>query len=1021
MLRTATSTTTSASTEPGTVSRNWRNQLPIKNIGQYLGNKKRNNIRSRAWGDDARTTSGTVDYLQHHKLHDNYDDDYDDEEHLVTAMHHGQADDDYNDDNSESRSGDDDHLRNDVGDPTRTTVVATRDAEKNRINKLTDQHGMRNAVKQFFSTTTKNIRFGKRNESSEDVSKSSTTLAFTKEATTGTKSYYLETDRPSQVMTMQRKRASFTSSTTPTSSTTNTATPPVSPLQILMPEKKDDDGIGQPTSTSSPKGAQSDEVEQNEVDPLPKKIPAQDDNESNNSIHSMTLQQAIEPSTSDSVGSTQQNSYLSKFNVSNVTVKISNMNNAESDASVSEYLQLKLHGNESIPSRNGLASGHVAVKTPPEGDDNQQQVPHPRRKLSKRSPVSHNHANHNKTPSRTRSTKHRIRAPSTTENHEKSLKNQQMQLPQNSCLNSSSDTPPDAESDLPVRSLERSRQGSTRRLHTYLEPYNMQNTTPQLERKSSRNRSSRIFPTLDAESNSIRSTPILTSSLRRKTSLGRTMDDTKSISPRRVSSSLRERNKGVDMNVDPIISPPTPKRINSVDSSGSRIISESSRNRKCSNDQWQKKTNMKSATRSMASSSASASSAQVPINEPDLSKNFNESRGDKTGTGIEDQSKLYPSRSFTAGKSRQSSFRSTVSRSKSSDDALSLTGKKKAATTTTARTLNNGGKEYISKNLAMSTYRSPLDDEESIATARPGSGSNDAGKVHRSKRSYEKGTLGRSPGTSKSHRHGSQQLESPAHEKHRRNMSTARSRSPSVDQGHTHLVSPGGKPRGCLALSSLSPQSHSPSGDRHSSSQRSSRGQASPPTGEQQPQSPHCFLRKKIHHSRSQDLWLMQTPNSGPSKNTINAATVDLARRVPHSDGKVREKYKLGPAKGRCGIATSTPVKLDAPFWGNNTEDYKSQRRGTRSGHNNKKITSRSKHDPRQRSSSPERKQQQDDVIVPTSSNRHRSKSRTSGESMISFSYHRKDVLGQHLVSTKSKVPEATDESCSVCESTAES
>jgi hypothetical protein len=33
---------------------------------------------------------------------------------------------------------------------------------------------------------------------------------------------------------------------------------------------------------------------------------------------------------------------------------------------------------------------------------------------------------------------------------------------------------------------------------------------------------------------------------------------------------------------------------------------------------------------------------------------------------------------------------------------------------------------------AMSTYRSPLDDEESIATARQRTGSNDAGKVQRS-------------------------------------------------------------------------------------------------------------------------------------------------------------------------------------------------------------------------------------------------------------------------------------------------
>jgi hypothetical protein len=46
------------------------------------------------------------------------------------------------------------------------------------------------------------------------------------------------------------------------------------------------------------------------------------------------------------------------------------------------------------------------------------------------------------------------------------LKNQKMmQLPQKSFLNSSSVTPLYAESGLPIRALERSRQGSSRRLH----------------------------------------------------------------------------------------------------------------------------------------------------------------------------------------------------------------------------------------------------------------------------------------------------------------------------------------------------------------------------------------------------------------------------------------------------------------------------------------------------------------------------------------------------------------------------
>jgi hypothetical protein len=44
-----------------------------------------------------------------------------------------------------------------------------------------------------------------------------------------------------------------------------------------------------------------------------------------------------------------------------------------------------------------------------------------------------------------------------------------------------------------------------------------------------------------------------------------------------------------------------------------------------------KKTIMKCAARSMVLALASASFVPVPINEPDLPKNFNESRGDKTG------------------------------------------------------------------------------------------------------------------------------------------------------------------------------------------------------------------------------------------------------------------------------------------------------------------------------------------------------------------------------------------------------
>lgn len=191
---------------------------------------------------------------------------------------------------------------------------------------------------------------------------------------------------------------------------------------------------------------------------------------------------------------------------------------------------------------------------------------------------------------------------------------------------------------------------------------------------------------------------------------------------------------------------------------------------------------------------------------------------------------------------------------------------------------------------------------------------------------------------------------------------------------------------------------------------------------------------------------MTQTPNPGPSPETINAATADLVRKLPHSDGKIREKFQIGATKGRRGggatTTTTTPKNLDVPFLGNDNnnnnndinDENKSLRRGTRLGHNST-ITSRAKHDRRHRSSSPKRKQQQqqDSIIVttPSSSNRHRSKSRTSGDSTSlnggnsstgSPDYYRKNVLGQHLVASKSKVTESTGAgSCSVCESTAES
>jgi hypothetical protein len=1048
-----TTTTSISCTEEGTVSKNWRNQLPIKNLGQYLGNKKRNNFRARGGFEDARTTSGAANYLQHHQLHDDYDDD---EECLVTAMYHDneQVDDDSNDDDvsSKNEKEDDNHRPN--GD------TATRISGKKRICKSTEKNGMRTAVKQFFSTTTKTIRFGKRKEPSEDLPKpSNSTLASTKEgATTITNPH--QHPKPSQPVKMQQKRPSFTSST-PTSSSTNAETPPASPLQSIIPEKKTQNDALYPTSISSPNPPQSDELGQDRMHPLPKNAAQYDDN----SIHSMTLQQAMDLSTHDMANSTQDNSYLSKLNASNVTVKRSNnnKNKAEGDASVSDYLQLKLQRNESTMSHKGRSSGPILVETPPEGSDNQQLALPPRRKLSERSTVSHSHTEHNKTTSRTRSMKQRTRAASTTENDESSVKQQEQQQPRQRSYLTSSCSTREADSDPPVRSLERTRQASSRRLQTYLQPSNARNTAPQLERKLSRNRSSPPVHSFVTESKSINTTPIMTSPLRRKSSFGRSVDGTRSNSPQRVSSSsLREKIKNFDWDVDPIISPRTPKRIRSVESSTSRMRSGSSRNRKCSDDRLQKNWTVTSATRSMAS--ASPSSAQVAIKESDLPKNCDndQSRDDKTQTGVKIQSNVSPNRSYTSGKSRQSSFRSTVSRSKSSDDALSLTGKKKAVD----RTLNNGGKEYVSKTLAMSTYRSPLDDEESVATAKLGTGSNYAGKVHKSKQSYEDEVLRRSPGTTRSHRRSPQQMESPAPEKHRRNRSTPRSRSPSVDTRRrpthptTTLVSPGGMSR--IGLDEMSSSRlHSPTaGEQHSSSQRSrTKVQVSPLPGEEEyysQQSPHRTLRKKVHHSRSQDLWLMQTPNPGPSQKLL-ASTTDMLRRIPHSDGKVREKYHIGSVKGRRCDATSTtttatfknsPKNLEAPFLsGNDNKEYKAPRRGTRLGHtnysnnrhNNNKATSKAQNDPRHRSTSPKRKQQQQqqnqqqhpkqkegNVIVTTSSNKHRNKSTTSGDSKATSTGSPncgKNILDQHLVATKSKVIESirTGGSCSVCESTAES
>ncbi|KAL3904641.1 MAG: hypothetical protein SGARI_004837 [Bacillariaceae sp.] len=112
-----------------------------------------------------------------------------------------------------------------------------------------------------------------------------------------------------------------------------------------------------------------------------------------------------------------------------------------------------------------------------------------------------------------------------------------------------------------------------------------------------------------------------------------------------------------------------------------------------------------------------------------------------------------------------------------------------------------------------------------------------------------------------------------------------------------------------------SSKSHSPTSERRSISHRKDRRDA--PRSRSQDKNAraeYSHRRENVHGARSQDLWLTKTPDPKPTK-FIGAA--DL-RRVPHSDGKTREKYQLdGAAK-----------KLQAPLLDGSS---KPSRRGTRS------------------------------------------------------------------------------------------
>jgi hypothetical protein len=336
----------------------------------------------------------------------------------------------------------------------------------------------------------------------------------------------------------------------------------------------------------------------------------------------------------------------------------------------------------------------------------------------------------------------------------------------------------------------------------------------------------------------------------------------------------------------------------------------------------------------------------------------------------------------------EKSVGSRVSRSKSSDDVkemlAALTSKNKplqrsssfSSADQSSKNERSKGVEYTPSTLKKLAYRSPFngncDEKESSPTPF----------VQRSKHSIIE--EGRKTTLEQSTRIYRQEVEEALHS----SLGTVKS---SAEQKKASNESQRHRER----YRASSSKSYSPSRERQSSSHRKDNRHSSSRSRSHDKAAPgqHANRRGKINHTRSQDLWLTQTPQPAPTQ----FIGVDL-QRVPHTDGKAREKYNLGGA-----VKNLQAPRLDS--------SNKPSRRGTRSGKPSKtKSVSTRQSSSRHRSSSPGKTQS------PSGRRPHQSGSQ-SRDRTLSAAPNLNDLDG-HLVATKPKEAHLLTTSC---ESTAES
>ncbi|KAL3942694.1 MAG: hypothetical protein SGARI_000177 [Bacillariaceae sp.] len=286
----------------------------------------------------------------------------------------------------------------------------------------------------------------------------------------------------------------------------------------------------------------------------------------------------------------------------------------------------------------------------------------------------------------------------------------------------------------------------------------------------------------------------------------------------------------------------------------------------------------------------------------------------------------------------EKSVGSRMSRSKSSDHvremAAALSPKKQplrrsssfssAADQSGRKEERSKAVEYTPKTLKKQPYRSPLSPNSDEKEQSP------KAFIKRSKHSLMKEAGGDESALQKSTRIYRQEIE----EALNNSFGTVKSSEQPNKQSSEYR-------RRRERRRSSGTKSHSPTGERHSITHRKGHRHR-PSTARSRSQEKAVPTEKmnrrgKIHHTRSQELWLTQTPKPAPTQKV----SVDL-KRVPHTDGKTREKYQLdGDAKNLRA------PKLDS--------SNRTSRRGTRSGNPSKtKSTSTRGTSSRQRSSSPD-------------------------------------------------------------------